>query len=85
MENKITHNMCMNVTLSVEDDIMREARRKAESLGTSVNCLVRVYLRELAGGADTDADAAEFEKLSRAARGNSHGWKFDREALHSAR
>jgi len=61
---------------------MREARRRAEAMGTSVNQLVRQFLEQLAGRTDPEADAAEFERLSRAAKGNSRGWKFNREELH---
>jgi len=74
--------MCMNVTLSIEDEVIRKARRRAEAMGTSVNQLIREYLEQLAGKADPNANAAEFEKLSRLAKGNSRGWKFNREELH---
>jgi hypothetical protein len=72
----------MNVTLSIDEDLMREARRRAESMGTSVNQLVREYLEQFAGNTDREADAAEFERLSRASHGNSRGWKFSRDELH---
>lgn len=64
---------------------MRQARNHAEALGTSVNQLVREYLEQLAGKADVNADAAEFERLSRIAQGDSKGWKFNREELHERR
>jgi len=72
----------MNVTLSVDDEVMARARRQAEVLGTSVNQLVREYLEQLAGNSDPNEDAAEFERLSRLAQGDSRGWKFNREELH---
>lgn len=75
----------MNVTLSIDERVMKEARRRAEAMGTSVNQLVREFLEQFAGQTDPDADAAEFERLSRAARGNSRGWKFNREELHERR
>ena len=75
----------MNITLSVEDELIQRARDKAEVLGTSVNQLVREYLQQLAGKTDPAAEAAEFERLSHAAQGNSKGWKFDREELHERR
>jgi hypothetical protein len=75
----------MNVTLSVDDDVIRQARRHAEAIGTSVNQLVREYLEQLAGKTDPKADATEFERLSRLAKGDSRGWKFDREELHERR
>ena len=64
---------------------MRQATRHAEAMGTSVNQLVREYLEQFAGKAATDADAAEFERLSRATQGNSRGRKFNREELHERR
>jgi hypothetical protein len=75
----------VNITLSVDDEVVRQARRHAEALGTSVNQLVREYLEYLAGKTDPQADAAEFERLSRLARGDSRGWKFNREELHERR
>ena len=75
----------MNVTHSVDDNTVREARRRAEAMGTSVNQLVREYLEQFAGKTDNKVDAAEFERLSRLAEGNSRGWKFNREELHERR
>jgi hypothetical protein len=72
----------VNVTLSVNDEVIQKARRRAEAMGTSVNQLVREYLGQLAGSTDPSADAAEFERLSRAATGDSRGLKFNREELH---
>jgi hypothetical protein len=75
----------MNITLSVDDEIVVRARRRAEALGTSVNQLVREYLEQLAGKSDPNQDAAEFERLSKLANGDSRGWKFNREELHERR
>ncbi len=75
----------MNVTLSIEDEVIREARRRAEAMGTSVNQLVREYLKQFAGKTDPNTDSEEFVRLSRLARGNSRGWKFNREELHERR
>jgi hypothetical protein len=75
----------VNVTLSVEDEVIVRARRRAEAMGTSVNQLVREYLEQLAGRSDLNLDAAEFARLSRLAHGDSRGWKFNREELHERR
>jgi hypothetical protein len=75
----------VNITLSIEDEVVQEARRHAEAIGTSVNQLVREYLEQLAGKTDPEADAKEFEQLSRASKGDSRGWKFNREELHERR
>jgi Family of unknown function (DUF6364) len=75
----------MNITLSVDDEVVHRARRRAEAIGTSINQLVRDYLEQLAGKTDPNADAEEFERLSRASQGDSRGWKFNREELHARR
>lgn len=75
----------MNVTLSIEDEVIQRARAKAEAMGTSVNQLIRDYLQQLAGKSDAAADADEFARLSRLTHGNSRGWKFDREEIHQRR
>jgi hypothetical protein len=71
----------MNVTLSIDDQVLERARRRAEAMGTSVNQLIREYLEQLSGSSDPYETAAEFERLS-LAQGNARGWKFNREELH---
>ena len=75
----------MNVTLAIDDQLILEARRRAEAMGTSVNQLVRQYLEQLVGKSDSNTDATEFERLSAAAQGDSGAWKFNREELHERR
>jgi hypothetical protein len=41
--------MTRNITLSVEDSVLKEVRRIAVEQDTTVNGLVRRYLQELAG------------------------------------
>lgn len=72
----------MNITLSIDDELIQRARKQAEAMGTSVNQIIRVYLEEFTGKTDASEDAAEFERLSHRAQGNSRGWKFNREELH---
>jgi len=71
----------MNITLSVDDEVVRAARERAEAMGTSVNQLVREYLEQLAGKTDLEAELEEFERLSLKGKGNSRGWKFNREEI----
>lgn len=72
----------MNITLSVDDEIVRKARRHAEAMGTSVNQLVREYLEQLAGKRDPRELAEKLERLSEQAHGDRRGWKFNREEIH---
>jgi len=66
----------MNVTLSIDDDVMREARRRAEALGTSVNQLIRDFWEAFAGKRDLRARAADLQRLWNQGSGDWHGWKF---------
>ncbi len=75
----------MNITLSVDEEVVDRARRHAEALGTSVNQLVREYLEQLAGNRSHEADAEEWGRLSNPPQGNSRGWKFNRDEIHERR
>ena len=70
----------MNVTLSIDEQTVERARKKAEALGKSLNQLIRDYLQKLAGGDDPERWIEEFERLS--GGGNSHGQRFNRDETH---
>ena len=70
----------MNVTLSLDDQLVSRARKKAEALGKSLNQLIRDYLQTVAGGDDAERSIEEFKRLS--GRGHSYGWRFNREDIH---
>ena len=82
----MTHNTCahilcrMNITLSVEEQLVERARKRADALGKSLNQLVRDYLLKLAGGDDPERSIQEFRSLS--GKGHSRGWRFDRDDIH---
>lgn len=80
-----TYYVYMNVTLSLDDEVVKEARRRAEAMGTSVNQLIREYLEQFAGKSNANADIEEFQRLSRISHGDSKGWKFNREEIHERR
>jgi Family of unknown function (DUF6364) len=71
----------VNVTLSLDDQLVTRARKKAEALGKSLNQLIRDYLQTVAGGDDPERSIAEFKRLS--GKGHSRGWRFDRDEIHS--
>ncbi len=70
----------MNLTLSVDEQLVERARKKASALGKSLNQLIRDYLQSLAGGDDAERSIEEFKRLS--GRGHSRGWRFDRDEIH---
>jgi hypothetical protein len=70
----------MNVTLSIDEQTVERARKKADALGKSLNQLIRDYLQKLAGGDDPERSIEEFQRLS--GRGHSRGWRFNRDEIH---
>ncbi len=54
----------MNVTLSIDEQFVARARKKADALGKSLNQPIRDYLQKLAGGDDPEQSIKEFKKLS---------------------
>jgi plasmid stability protein len=56
-----------NLTLTVDEEVLRRARIRALELGTSVNALVREYLRQLAGRSTAAEGVAEFFQATRGA------------------
>ena len=70
----------MNITLSVDEQLVRRARRRADALGKSLNQLIRDYLQKLAGGDDAEQSIEEFRRLS--GKGHSRGWRFNRNEIH---
>ena len=72
----------MNLTLSVDEQIVQRARTTAAAMGLSLNQAVRDYLGDLAGQSSPEADIAEIEHLSLVAGGDRRGWRFNRDDLH---
>jgi aromatic ring hydroxylase len=69
----------MNVTLSIDEQLVARARKKADALGKSLNQLIRDYLQKLAGG-DAEQSIKEFKELSGC--GHSRGWRFNQNEIH---
>jgi len=73
----------MTLQLSIDDHIVQGARKVAESMGTSIDQLVREYLERLTSQQDLDREMEELRRLS--GQGDSHGWKFNRDEIHERR
>lgn len=72
--------MLVNITLSIDEQLVARARQKAEAVGKSLNQLIRDYLQSVAGGDDPERSIEEFKRLS--GQGNSRGWRFNRDEIH---
>jgi hypothetical protein len=72
-----------NLTITVPDEILKSARRRALEQGTSVNAVLRDYLAQFAGAQSTQANAAKrVLELSRTARSGRGKIKGTRDDLH---
>jgi hypothetical protein len=69
----------MNITLSVDEQLVARARRRADALGKSLNQLIRDYLQKLAGCDNPERSIKEFRRLSGQ---DCRGWRFDRHEIH---
>lgn len=58
----------MNLTITVDDELLRRARIRALEQGTSVNAVVREFLESYAGA---DAESAARSRLAGLARSSS--------------
>ena len=58
----------MNLTITVDDELLRRARIRALTQGTSVNAVLREFLESYAG---SDAEAAARRRLAKLARASS--------------
>ena len=75
-----TYTVFMNITLSIDEQDVDRARKNASAMGTSLNQMVREYIKRVACVDDPDRSIAKFERLS--GTGHSNGWKFNRDELH---
>jgi hypothetical protein len=78
-----TYTVLVNLTLSIDEQTVAKARKKAEALGKSLNQVIRDYLQRLAGGDNPEQSIDEFKRLS--GQGHSRGWRFNRDEIHARR
>jgi plasmid stability protein len=77
----------MNLTITVDDELLRRARIRAVTQGTSVNAILREFLESFAG---SDSEIAARNKLASLARtstasSRTHGRSWSREEVYAER
>lgn len=73
----------MNLTITVEDEVLKQARIRALEENTSVNAVLREYLETYAGGAGRRHDALEhLILLSRTTKTGRGTARWTRDELH---
>lgn len=73
-----------NVTFSVDDDLLRKARRLALDRDTTVTQLLREFLEKLVASESSTAKqrAEEFRRVADRLARDAGGFKFDREEIY---
>jgi hypothetical protein len=73
-----------NLTITVDDQLLKQARMRALEDGTSVNALLRTYLERYAGAGHTMAALTGFARLARRSTATSgpRGRAWTRDELH---
>lgn len=69
----------MNITLSVDERVLEEARKAAAAMGKSLNQAVRDYLEQLARTQGVREEVETFLASARQTPGRLDGWRFDRD------
>lgn len=69
----------MNITLSVDEQVVRQARDAAKKMGKSLNQVIRDYLEQLAGSARRSQQWAQFEARCLQSSAQLRGWRFNRD------
>jgi hypothetical protein len=78
-----TYTVSVNITLSIDEQVVERAREKLRATGKSLNQEIREHLAHLAGDDQLERDI-EFLK-STAGLGDSNGWKYNREDAYEDR
>jgi plasmid stability protein len=76
-----------NLTLTVDEDVLRRARIRAIQQNTSVNALVREYLASYAGADGAQQAIEEFLELAKRSKASSgpEGRTWTREEIYEER
>ena len=72
----------MNITLSIDEKTVERAREKLRAVGKSVNDEIRQHLRNIAEVDQDDHEEWIEELQSLSGKGDSHGWRFNRDEIY---
>ena len=77
----------MNLTITVDDELLRRARIRALNQGTSVNAILREFLESYAGSDTENAARDQLARLARASTASSgaDGRSWTRDEIYAER
>ena len=73
-----------NITLAIQDDVLRAGRAYAKQHNVSLNALIRTLLAKTVMRSTNAALLEESFRLAEKAKANSHGKKWSRDELYDA-
>ena len=72
-----------NLTITIDEDVLKKARMRALEQGTSVNALIREYLETFTGTRrEHETTVAEILNLSKKSRSRRGSKRWTRDDLH---
>ena len=74
----------MNITLSIDEQIVERAREKLRATGKTINQEIREHLQHIAGDDDLE-QAIEFLRKTSGLGKAEAGWKWNREEIYEDR
>jgi len=74
-----------NLTVVVDDEVLKRARKRAIDLGTSVSAFVAREMERFAQPETTDTPLKDLVELSKRVHGDSGGWKWNRQESYEER
>ncbi len=79
-----TYTVFMNITLSIDEQIVERAREKLRATGKTVNQEIREHLQHVAGDDDLERDIEFFVETSGMGKPEA-GWKWNRDEIYEDR
>jgi hypothetical protein len=79
-----TYTVFVNITLSIDEQLVERAREKLRATGKTINQEIREHLEHVVGDDDLERDIEFLERTS--GLGNAEtGWKWNRDEIYEER
>ena len=79
-----TYHVFVNITLSIDEQLLERVRERLRATGKSVNQEIREHLQHLVGQDEQLESDLDFLEKS-AGLGDSKGWKWNRDEAYDRR